>query len=77
MRAIISLPPHFLFLSLSLSLSLCYRTQKFTGVRRFAPAAPRELAAASRLRFGGLGLRRRPLALGLLNAQRYQTNNAR
>jgi hypothetical protein len=25
----------------------------------------------------GLGLRRRPLALGLVNAQRYETNDAR
>jgi hypothetical protein len=34
-------------------------------------------AAASRCCFGGLGMRRRPLALGLLNAQRNQTNDAR
>jgi hypothetical protein len=26
--------------------------------------------------FGGLGLRRRPLALGLVDAQRYKTNDA-
>jgi hypothetical protein len=29
------------------------------------------------LLFWGLGLRRRPLALGLVNAQRYGTNDAR
>jgi hypothetical protein len=29
------------------------------------------------LLFWGLDLRRRPLALGLVNAQRYQTNNTR
>jgi hypothetical protein len=28
------------------------------------------------LLFWGLGLRRRPLALGLVNAQRYETNDA-
>jgi hypothetical protein len=28
------------------------------------------------LLFWGLGLRRRPLALGLVNAQRYETNEA-
>jgi hypothetical protein len=44
-------------------------------LRRFAPAAPRERAVASRCCFGGPGLRCRPLALG--NAQRYQTNDAR
>jgi hypothetical protein len=40
-----------------------------TGVRHFSPAA-------IVLLFRRLGLRRRPLALGLLNALRYQTNDA-
>ena len=44
-------------------------------MRRFATAAPRE--QPHRVVVLGLGLRRRPLALGLLNAQRNQTNDAR
>jgi hypothetical protein len=46
-------------------------------VRRFAPAAPRKRAAASISCLGGLSLRRILLAFGLLNAQRYQTDDAR
>ena len=44
-------------------------------MRRFSTAAPRE--QPHRVVVLGLGLRRRPLALGLLNAQRNQTNDAR
>jgi hypothetical protein len=46
-------------------------------VRHFVPAAPRERAAVSRCFFWVLSLRRRSLAPGLLNAQRYQTNDSR
>jgi hypothetical protein len=87
-----SLGKRTLSISLSLSLSLSFAhlpalryiyeaprhafvLKKSTGVRRFATAAPRE--QPHRVIVLGLGLRRRPLALGLLNAQRNQTNDAR
>jgi|AntAceMinimDraft_1070359.scaffolds.fasta_scaffold100931_1 hypothetical protein len=49
--------------------------KKSTDVRRFSPAAPRE--QPHRAVVLGLGLRRRPLALSLVNAQRYERNDAR
>jgi hypothetical protein len=52
-----------------------FRTKIIKGVGRFAHAAPRERAAASRCCFGGPALRRRRLALE--NAQCYQRNHSR
>jgi hypothetical protein len=42
-----------------------------------ASCLPRLESSRIALLFWWVGLRRRPLALGLLNAQRYETNHAR
>jgi hypothetical protein len=80
--------PRAFSLFLSLLLEHCpahrdiHEAPRHPAVLKYPPAY-----SASRLRrlessriallLWGLGLRRRPLALGLVNAQRYETNDAR